>query len=518
MIGAGGTLALGGASVNGGQASTGGTTSLASEMSSGGRTVGAGGTTAQGGASHVLPSERPAGFIDDTYTATSPWLLDAQSNIDYITNCARFWFKARAQDGGYYTDIAADGTPIALSGVSPRTAMTQSRDAYAFVRAFMVSGDETFLEHAEHALSYHYTLWLSTEGGWDSSHDAFFEHYALVGPATMCEATADTTHCDWWKKGDATLDAHLWDADPINYGYYQYASSDWSYPYGKTFNSTMDAVTAHDFARWLSEPQERGTRLRELGNNMLEHFVSYIGASTSGFGFPEYFSTDWQPAGGSSLTGHVLKASWCLSRLFLALGDEKWRSGSETALTEVATKVWDESLDYRFLSGGDLPEWWELEEAYNASMLGYYTGRTAELRTRNLRLADESVAAFHRVYDDPINGETFQFPGHSGAKGNVYKAGYHTTETGYFSLLYGQLLYLHKPVSLYYRFKPQASARTVRLSPVEFASLRITSVTLSGTAYEPFDSIARTIDIPTDVGGIFKVTFWLDDAPAVSTN
>ena len=156
-------------SAAGGESATAGTANIA-------------GTTAElPNRTRVTPRECTPGSVDDGYVPTSPYLLEAQPNIDYVASCARFWFKARAESGGYYTNVAQDGTP---DPSGPRQSMTQSRDAYGFVRAFMLTGNEEFLEHADHALNYLYTLWLP-EGGWDTWHDSFFEQYALLGPRSL---------------------------------------------------------------------------------------------------------------------------------------------------------------------------------------------------------------------------------------------------------------------------------------------------------------------------------------------
>ena len=171
----------------------------------------------EGGAdrSRITARACDAGRANDGYVPTSQYLLEPQPNIDYVVSSARFWFKARAEAGGYYTNVAQDGTPN-TSG--PREPMTQSRDAYGFVRAFMLSGDEEFLEHAEYALDYLYSLWRADEGGWYSDHSSFFEHYALLGPTAYCQATAAPTHCGWRDTAEAVLDEKLWDSNPKQFG------------------------------------------------------------------------------------------------------------------------------------------------------------------------------------------------------------------------------------------------------------------------------------------------------------
>jgi len=213
--------------------------------------------------------------------------------------------------------------------------------------------------------------------------------------------------------------------------------------------------------------------------------------------------------------GHTFKASWNLSRLFAIDGDERWRSGAEQTIDEVLTKAWDETLDYRIVNPSGAPtEWWELEQAFTAGISAWYTGRTPELRARYLKLADEGIAAFHRVFDDPEYGEAFKLPSGEGLKSDTYKASYHTTETGYYSLLYGQLFYRHRSVSLFYRFEPSAEPRTVHLTPIYSPRLRITDVSLDGAPYESYGSMTRRLDIPAGTGGVFEVTFWIDDTAA----
>ncbi|MFZ5894893.1 MAG: hypothetical protein ACOY0T_27780 [Myxococcota bacterium] len=453
-----------------------------------------------------------AGRADDTYVPTSPYLLEAEPNVDYVVSCARFWFKARAESGGYYTKVAQDGTP---DTAGPREPMSQSRDAYGFVRAFMLSGDEEFLEHAEYALDYLYSVWRESDGGWYSDHSSFFEHYALLGPSAFCQATFDPKHCGWRDTGEALLDEKLWDSNPKQFGYYDLGGLGWKSPSGKSFNATVDALGTHDYPQWLADPASREQRLFDVGENILTRFVPLLGTNTNGFGFPDRFGTDWGPAPSyTNFSGHVLKASWNLSRFFMITGEERWRTGAEQTIEEVLKKVWNDSLDHRMTSqGGGTPEWWELEQGFTSGILAYYNAATPELRARYLELADESVAAFHRVYDDPVYGDAFKTPSRAGAKGDTYKAGYHTTETGYYSLLYGQLLYRHRPVSLYYRIRPAAEARSIRLTPIYSPRLRITDVTLDGAAYTAFGATKRQLDIPAGTGGIFKVTFWIDDTP-----
>jgi hypothetical protein len=96
-------------------------------------------------------------------------------------------------------------------------------------------------------------------------------------------------------------------------------------------------------------------------------------------------------------------------------------------------------------------------------------------------------------------------------KGDYWKAGYHTIETGYYTYLYGNL-YLHqKPVDLYYRFHKSDEEREIKLTQIVIkeSKLKIPSVSLDDEPYLEFYSEKRILYIPAGIEGEFRVTFGL---------
>jgi hypothetical protein len=131
-------------------------------------------------------------------------------------------------------------------------------------------------------------------------------------------------------------------------------------------------------------------------------------------------------------------------------------------------------------------------------------------------MADESIHFHMTKMMDDANGGTFNQNSNngdnpSGAKGNYYKSGYHTSEFAYYGYLYGNLLYKKQPVTLYYQFEPQDEDRNIVLTPLAAIDhLKILQVTLDGVAFSAFNQDTRELILNAGVGGLFEVTFGTD--------
>jgi mannose/cellobiose epimerase-like protein (N-acyl-D-glucosamine 2-epimerase family) len=140
------------------------------------------------------------------YDPTSPYLQNPTLAIGYTDSCANFWLQTYDDVlGGFFTNIDKYGNVITSWGTN-KNMLTQSRNAYGLVRAFMLTGDTTYLNLAGEALNWMYAhAWDSTNSGWFQELDingnpinsaadktAFYQYYALLGIAAYYEATGDT--------------------------------------------------------------------------------------------------------------------------------------------------------------------------------------------------------------------------------------------------------------------------------------------------------------------------------------
>jgi cellobiose epimerase len=471
------------------------------------------------------------------YEIKSAFLKDPSTAIPYMAQCADFWEKSYDREfGGFYTMVGRDGQP---TDEDLKTVLTQSRHAYGFARAYMVTGKREYLEYARHALDFLYNKCAdTTNGGFHTtlsrkgesidmkksypSNDekwSFMQNYALLGIAAMYDATRSAADYGVLIKGRNIIDEKLWDARPGFEGYYETADYDWKNPRGKGFTPTLDCITTHGLSLYLlTNDKKYRTRLIELADIIVKRI--YPTFKTRGLGFEEKYSSDWKENGDAFLfIGHVLKTAWCLDRAYLVEPKAEYKKISEELLNQMRAKAWDEKNDGPFYLGDSLSDkvtsteknWWTLEQMINAGLVNYYvTGDQ-----RYLEIADQSAGFFEKYLIDKKYGEVFAGVNPDGSsptsqmKGDYWKAGYHSIETGYYIYMYGNLFVHKKTVSLFYMIEKEARSRTLPFNPVAAGENRlvIKEVSLNGKPFRGFNGKARTITIPAGIEGEFKVTF-----------
>ena len=471
------------------------------------------------------------------YQPRSPYLQDPDRIFGYIDSCAVFWHTGYDNSrGGFYTNINRQGN---VYGGTAKDMLTQSRNAYGQVRAFMLTGDTTYLGYARGALDFMYAgAWDGANGGWYRSMDAngnpttvnewktaFYQHYALVGISAYAEATGDTAHWSWLHRGYAHNDAVFWDDRPDYFGYWDESSPDGSQVRNKTFNATVDAITTHLLTLYLQTGDSRYMdRLQAMADNSLDHLVASM--SSQAIGFAEKYNDDWVIRSNETLTimGHVLKTAWCLGRIHMLAPDQSYVDGAELLVEDVLNLGYDHEYggpykDYNRITGemqmwgnpDTAKAWWQMQQAVMAGMQMYYI--TEE--DRYLEMADESLDFFMRHFVDHTFGEVYENRERSGPltwgdqKGGGGKAGYHSIELGYYTYLYAKLFYHRDPVTLHYRFAPLDNARDIALSPLAIpaGALAVQSVTRDGQPYTDVDYTGRVLHLPAGTGGHFTVTY-----------
>jgi mannose/cellobiose epimerase-like protein (N-acyl-D-glucosamine 2-epimerase family) len=108
------------------------------------------------------------------YELKSKYLINPDLNIGFVDSCASFWLNAYDEtNGGFYTNVGKEGNVLTNWGTN-KDMITQSRNAYGLTRAYMLTGNDTYLEYAEKALEFmHYSACDSINGGWYNSINKF---------------------------------------------------------------------------------------------------------------------------------------------------------------------------------------------------------------------------------------------------------------------------------------------------------------------------------------------------------
>jgi mannobiose 2-epimerase len=437
--------------------------------------------------------------------------------------------------------VTNDGTPLASN--TAKTSLSQSRDAYAFARAYMVSGDKTYLEYGRHTLDFLYNhLWDKENGGFHTiasregrnidldggRYDhvrekwSFMQFYALLGIGAYWDAAHESADMDMLVKARGLYDEKLWDKRAGLEGYYETANYDWSNPREKGFTPTVDCITTHGLSLFLLTGNDQyKKRLLALGDAITGRFIPAMAGRK--LGFPEFYTSDWQPASNSfQFIGHVLKSAWCLGRIYLVEPKPEYLAGAERLAQEILDKGWDVKAGAPFTHADNTAgvitnrnkDYWTVEQAINCGLVLYHiTGKA-----KYLKMADDAIRFFTTYIYDYKYGDVYAEVNEDGTplsrlpmKGDYYKAGYHNMETLYSIYLYGNLYVHKKPVTLHYTFPAAALARSIKLTPtdVEDKKLVITGVTANGKKYENFDSASRVLKLPAGTEGEFIVTFEL---------
>jgi mannose/cellobiose epimerase-like protein (N-acyl-D-glucosamine 2-epimerase family) len=485
----------------------------------------------------------PATGGNTGYVPASEFLLHPERNIPVMQSLADFRAKARDNaNGAFFTFTKLDGT---VNTDRRKSTVNASRDAWTFSRAFMVTGDEKYLELAAYALKFLYAHgWDNTRGGWYFTTDeygnltpytpgwdpntwkwSFIQHYALLGIGAYCEATQDTEACGWMKKGRNFLDTKMWDANAGRIGYYQDADLDMSNPRNKGFTPTTDGLTTNVIQTELMWPTSANQqRLLDLGDIVTNHFAQDMDLSSVKFGYPENYNTSWavdtSQTGGD--VGHVLKSAWVLARTYLRHPDARYRTAARKLIYGVLNKGgWDEThgipyTHYDWASGQitKQAECWQIEQAIVGGLSNWYIADNQTDRDTFLKMADRSLQFFYTYVIDHTNGGTYKLNSITGGvldtvKGNFYNVEYHSTETFYFTYLYGSLMLQRIPVALYYKVPASTIQQVVQLTPVglDDASMRIRSVTLNGVPLTTFSASTREVTLAAGQGGKLYVVF-----------
>ena len=471
------------------------------------------------------------------YLVQSKYLQNPDLAIPYVDSCANFWLKAWDKSlGGFYTNVAKNGD-ILYSWGSNKDMLTQSRNAYGLVRAFMLTGNEEYLTYANNALQFMYQhSWDKNYGGWINSLNisgnptnanenktAFYQHYALLGISAYFEATRDSTTFNWLLKGYQNNEIKLWDNSSNNFGYYDYSNYNWTFHNNKSFNATVDAITTHLLYLFLMTHDEiYKQKLISIATNIKAHLINSMPYQK--IGFAEKYNSNWQILQNETLTimGHVLKTSWCLARMYQLVDSSDYLTNAELLFYHVISKGYDHKFggpykDYNRITGlmemwgnpDTAKAWWQMEQAVVAGLQLYNLTQNDDY----LKVADETLDFFMKYFVDHVYGEVYENRTRQGKatwgehKGNGAKAAYHSIELGYYNYIYGNLFIHNRPITLYYLIEPKNFDRTLNLTPLAISDhkLKITSVNIDGNEFTDFHDC--NINLSSGIGGKFEVTF-----------
>lgn len=435
---------------------------------------------------------------------------------------------------------------------------TISRLVYGFASAFLMTGEDRYLEAAEKGTDYlrdelrhkneENTYWyhatdidaegshrkiLASEFGDDYDSIPCYEQiYALAGPVQTFRITGDRRILE---DADATIEtfkARFRDDSEYG-GYYSHIDPKTFNPDAETlgnnrsrknWNSVGDHAPAYLVNLFLATgKQEYADFLEENFDLIAEHFGDYGNSPFVQERFFQDWSKDqtWGWQQNRAVVGHNLKIAWNLTRmnslrnkdsyesmaakiaeLMPAAGSDQQRGG----WYDVVERELAEGEDFHRFAWHDRKAWWQQEQAILAYLI--LAGVTGDENYR--RLARESTAFYNAWFLDNdaggvyfnvlANGQPYAL-GTERGKGSHSMAGYHAFELAYLASTYTNLLITKQPMDMYFKPKTeQVESGQLFVAPdlLPEGSIIIDKVWIDNAAHDDFNAEALTVNLPSN--------------------
>lgn len=486
--------------------------------------------------------------------------------IHQIRQLADFYLKAEFGDGPI--DYREYRTDLTITGQKQKEGRqetdTISRLVYGFASAYLLTGDERYLEAAEKGTQYlrdhmrfkdkgegicywYHAVEIKADGGEKKIFASEFgddylaipcyeQIYALAGPTQTYRATGDPLILAdirdtmslfqrfFRDKSDrGGLYSHL---DPITLS--PHAESLGQNRARKNWNSVGDHAPAYLINLWLATGDpEHADFLEETFDTICRRFPDYAESPFVQEKFFEDWTKDqkWGWQQNRAVVGHNLKIAWNLMRMhslrpkkeyvelarkIAALMPEHGMDRQRGGWYDVVERKLGEGQRFHRFAWHDRKAWWQQEQGILAYLILHGILEDPEY----LRYARESSAFYNAWFLDTDSGGVYfnvLANGHPYAlgtergKGSHSMAGYHSFELAYLGAIYTNLLITKEPMDFYFKPTPGGFHDGIlRVQPdiLPPGAVKISQVWVNGHSHADFDADALTVKLPDKHGEI----------------
>jgi mannose/cellobiose epimerase-like protein (N-acyl-D-glucosamine 2-epimerase family) len=435
---------------------------------------------------------------------------------------------------------------------------TISRMVYGMASAYMLTGEDSFLEAAEKGTEYlrghmrfrdaeeDLIYWyhgvqvsgdrehklLTSEFGDDYDSLPMYEQiYALAGPTQTYRLTGDPRILYDIEKTIELFDKFYKDKDQGGYfSHIDPISLDPRSPLldkgnnraRKNWNSVGDHAPAYLINLWLATGEDKHLDfLVDTADTIVKHFPDYEHSPFVQERFHEDWSHDnaWNWQQDRAVVGHNLKIAWNLMRIHSVRPNDGYVELAEK-IAKLMPEVgcdrlrggWYDVVERTLAPGEeahrfvwhDRKAWWQQEQAILAYLI-LHGCLGHEDYEKHGREAAAFYNAFFLDHDDGgvyfnvlANGLPYLL-GNERLKGSHSMSAYHSTELCYLSATYINLLIKKEPMCLYFKPRPDGfPGRILRVAPdiLPKGSVRLTAVEIDGRPYTAFDADALSVQLP----------------------
>ncbi|TDB64017.1 AGE family epimerase/isomerase [Arundinibacter roseus] len=432
---------------------------------------------------------------------------------------------------------------------------TISRMIYGFASAYMLTGQDEFLEGAELGteylrdhmrffdqdddLVYWYhglkvegqkeTKLLTSEFGDDYDSIPMYEQiYALAGPTQTYRITGDPRIMFDIEKTIDLFEKYYKDNEQEGYFSHIHPISldprEDSLAHNrarKNWNSVGDHAPAYLINLYLATGEKKYADFLEYTfDTITQYFPDYENSPFVQEKFFEDWSKDqtWGWQQNRAVVGHNLKIAWNLMRMQSLKSKESYQEFAEkiAALMPAAGSDqqrggWYDVVERELKVNGhhqfvwhDRKAWWQQEQAILAYMILYGVLGKDEY----LKYARESAAFYNAFFLDTDDGGVYfnvfsngmpYLLGTERFKGSHSMSAYHSTELCFLSAVYTNLLITKKPTYFYFKPYPRSfKNNTLFVSPdiLPEGSIYISECFINDEPYTNYDGKALSVTLP----------------------
>lgn len=342
-------------------------------------------------------------------------------------NILPFWIKnIDRENGGFYGEVDKDGIPFPQAC---KGGILTARILWTFSHAYRLLGDEAYLQAATHA--YRFLLehfWDAKYGGtyWnvdyrgrllESKKHIYAQAFTLYGLSEFYLAVQDEDALQKAIRLFELIEIHAY--DPINGGYFEGFSRDWSLANDfrlsekehndpKTMNTHLHLLESYTNLLRAWDDQHLRQQHKYLIDTFLDHIINL---DTNHFFL--LFSDSWKPRSKIISYGHDIEGSWLLSEAAGVQGERKLQEEITSAMLKMVYAVYEEALYedgaifYEVGPDGDLQdfkEWWVEAEA----VVGFYNAYQLNGDIKFLQASFNAWQFIENYLVDKIHGEWYR--------------------------------------------------------------------------------------------------------------
>ena len=490
------------------------------------------------------------------FEAQDWWIKQVKALADFYLN---------AEFGENEIDYRQYRTDLTINGDKQRTGRqetdTISRLVYGFASAYLLTGDDRYLEAADKGTEYlrqhmrfhdpndgicywYHAIDVKEDGSeqkifaseFGDDYDAvpcYEQIYALAGPTQTYRITGDPAILEDAQSTVRLFHQYFQDHSERG-GYYSHVDPISLSPHSpslgknqsrKNWNSVGDHAPAYLINLFLATgKQEYADFLETTFDTISAHFPDYDESPFVQERFQDDWSKDqtWSWQQNRAVVGHNLKIDWNLMRMHSLKAKDSYESFARK-IGDVMPTVgcdrqrggWYDVVErtrqpgerfHRFV-WHDRKAWWQQEQAILAYLI-----LAGVLKEDNYRRHAREAAAFYNawfldvdsggVYFNVLsNGQPYAL-GTERGKGSHSMAGYHSFELCYLAAVYTNLLLTKEPLDLHFKPKPGGFPdNLLRVAPdiLPPGSVRLAEVWINGQEHHDFDPDGLTVKLPTDL-------------------